>query len=466
MSPTGSLAPSRLRVTTPSPEKCMRRRTARIQESPLSTGSPRKKLFSSPGQAASPGERFEFSKSSLPDVIKAISSSQRIEFEQFKLVENGKARVPTEEEHELILKAFPSALSVGVYFPMVVVCFQKLPSNPRPLSVAGLPVTFTTDEHSVGLDYGILGGSRMRALEDHDARENVTENTLDAAIQYFENELLISISEIVNLSGAWTITVPNETTIESLPRFVAQAPCFYKHVSEVQHIKEAAFRDTEPNNTVWDQSKYEILQPGLMLGSGGAHNELLTTSGIVVKDRYGYEYLTLGSHGFPLGREIVYHPNANGITVGEVHDRITDTDIALLRLAPSQRFSNITFGARLCDGTTISPQHIQGIKNPYQMRRFDTITMNSPFTGYCEGLYMGTGKLRVPADDPVVLHNWVTTSWTYFGNGRDEPMEGCCGSPLLDEDGFVVSFFRFLNRSGLGVGIAATTLETWGYTVA
>lgn len=113
------------------------------------------------------------------------------------------------------------------------------------------------------------------------------------------------------------------------PTFIAQSPCWYKHVSDVEQPKNAESRNSAPANIIWNQIKYETLQPGIMLGSGGDHNELLTTSGIIVQDVYGYHYLTLASHGFPPGREIVYHPNPNGVYVGRVHDELTDTGIAL-----------------------------------------------------------------------------------------------------------------------------------------
>lgn len=69
-----------------------------------------------------------------------------------------------------------------------------------------------------------------------------------------------------------------------------------------------------------------------MLSSGGIFNKLLTTSGIVVEDEFSYKYLILASHGFPLGKEIAYHPNRNDVFLGRVHDWLTNTDIALLRL--------------------------------------------------------------------------------------------------------------------------------------
>lgn len=69
----------------------------------------------------------------------------------------------------------------------------------------------------------------------------------------------------------------------------------------------------------------------------------------------------------------------------------------------------------------------------------------------------------VPSDDLVAEHRWINNEWTYFGNGLDEPMDECCGSPILDQSGNVVSFFRFMTASGMAVGVVASTLEAWGY---
>lgn len=234
-------------------------------------------------------------------------------------------------------------------------------------------------------------------------------------------------------------------------------------VSDIGQVKDAACRNTEPAGTVWDEAFYETLQPGIMLSSGGISNELLTTSGIVVEDEFGYKYLTVASHGFPLGKDMVYHPNRSGVFLGRVHDRPSDTDIALLRLTTSQVYRNETFGAKLSDGTTVNPQKIRRINNPFMMRRYDKVSMNNPFSGHCVGVYLGIEKGKVPSDENVLEDKWVTNEWSYFGNAGDEPMEGSCGSPVLDEEGNVVSFFRFLKPNGWAVGMAASTLETWGY---
>ena len=64
-------------------------------------------------------------------------------------------RLPTnEEEHEMILKAFLTSLSVGIFLPTIVVRFQTHPKKPWPLTVAGLTVEFTMDEDTVSFDYG------------------------------------------------------------------------------------------------------------------------------------------------------------------------------------------------------------------------------------------------------------------------------------------------------------------------
>lgn len=97
------------------------------------------------------------------------------------------------------------------------------------------------------------------------------------------------------------------------------------------------------------------------------------------------------------------------------------------------------------------------------MRRHNIVSMDNPFSGHCSGVHLGIKKERVRSDENVLEHKWVTNEWSYFGNAGDEPMEGSCGSPVLDEEGNVVSFLIFLKTNGWAVGVAASTLEIWGY---
>lgn len=75
----------------------------------------------------------------------------------------------------MILEAFPSAISVGIFLLTIVVRTQRLLEKSWILTVAGLPVVFTTDQHTVGFDYDRLGGGVSRDLEKYDARKSITE---------------------------------------------------------------------------------------------------------------------------------------------------------------------------------------------------------------------------------------------------------------------------------------------------
>lgn len=114
------------------------------------------------------------------------STSYKVEFESFTLVENGRDRLPTSrDEYDLIVKAFPTALSVGLYPPFVVVHFNCLPPKPWPLTIAGLPALFTTKELTIGYEYGRLGGSFKKALNDYDARQHITRELFDGVNSLF-----------------------------------------------------------------------------------------------------------------------------------------------------------------------------------------------------------------------------------------------------------------------------------------
>lgn len=127
-------------------------------------------------------EDFALPPSLKPHEIAArISGVRTIEFDSFSLVEDGRIRMPAnEKELDLLARVFPGAQSVGVFLPTVVVRYEVLPAKPWPLSVAGLPVYFTTDGHSVGFDYGRLGGSRAAVLAEHDARDFLSENLMES----------------------------------------------------------------------------------------------------------------------------------------------------------------------------------------------------------------------------------------------------------------------------------------------
>lgn len=217
-------------------------------------------------------------------------------------------------------------------------------------------------------------------------------------------------------------------------------------------------------------SAYQPLRPGVALSCGGSvlGNELLTTSGVLVEDQNKEQFITVASHGFPLSQELVFHPDDSGQPIGRIHERLIDSDIAIVvRLSPNCSYINQTFDCITEDQSFLPGNKVTGIRDAMAMPFYEEITMNSPFSGFCTGLHMGTEIRPIPTDDPVVPHKWCQSNWWYIGNGMDEPIGGTYGTVILDKGGKAVSFFKWLSvkRPGLATGVAASTLTNWGYDI-
>ncbi len=61
--------------------------------------------------------------------------------------------------------------------------------------------------------------------------------------------------------------------------------------------------------------------------------------------------------------------------------------------------------------------------------------------------------------------DYVAHEWSLFENG-DEPVDGSCGSPILDAEGKVVGLFRFqVANSSLCLSVSARELREYGYEI-
>ncbi|KAK2799102.1 hypothetical protein FQN50_008608 [Emmonsiellopsis sp. PD_5] len=423
--------PAPLRKLTPSPQKIP-------QVSPL-----KRRLISSSHRVAdvSPPkcQKGDADARQVPDQIQHFPRP----IVEFCLVSDGVARPPSDDEFRILKDSFPTANSVSVTPPLLIVEYHKLPPKPWPLSIAGLPVFITSEENCLGFGFGRQGG-RKKALPHYNATRHVNEEIFMAAIDYFETQLEVFITSIVHLAGRWLTTVPDDTKLSELPWLLASAHCTYEFASEQEEPQEAAFGKKVPNNLVWDSSSYEDIRPGVMVSSGGddQDDELLTTSGVLVEDLEGNRFFTVASHGFPRSRLSVYHPNKNGEIIGLVDHEIKDSNIALAKLAPGMQYKNETFAANV-DDEMIPPFRISGIRDGMDVPYYTCVTMNNPFIGHRDGMVVGSARTKIPSDEATVDHTWMKVNWYYFGNGI-EPSQGSCGSAILDEDGKVVSFFRFL----------------------
>nr|AGN71621.1 hypothetical protein 2379 [Monascus pilosus] len=362
-------------------------------------------------------------------------------------------RNPTLDEFEVLSGLFPAYSGAAVLGPFLVIYVKELPPKPWPLSVAGLPLFLTTEDFKVPWTIGTAGNVRHSVLDHLDARETSDRSLYEAVISFFRKQN-VEIFEVVWFFGCWRVRTFPGADISILPGKMCQATTFYIAGEEPIPI-EAAFRQKLPTTTCADDSEYTPIRPGVMVAS----DNFLTTSGVLVKDSVNETYMTVASHGFPEGHVHVYHPKANCSMIGEVIHHIVDTDIGLMKLQENVVFENRTFQSGLePDGV-----FLRGIKDPFELKRFDIISMDSPYTGLIDGQYLTVALKHMPRDAHTE-HLWVEQLWQWFGQDASAiPIDGSCGSALLDTDGYVIGFFRYLDADNIGIGAAAQELVRNGY---
>jgi hypothetical protein len=370
------------------------------------------------------------------------------------------------------LNLFPTTFAAEVIPPYVIIRVRTLPPKPWPFTVGGLPLWLTTDEFGDCFDRGRTGRGR-KALEHIDLhrKEEFSEDILKRAIAVFQ-ALQVKIRDIMWGAGFWMITMPDNTDLNVLPVTIAHQICFYKFQSEDPDPDPSALRLKVPQSSEYDDTLYTttsnaLLRPGIMVSSSirlakdGKTGETYktTTSGILVVDRYGQLFITVATHGFE-DDGLVYHPNpVKGSVIGKIVDRLPGTDISIVKLNSGLRYVNETFRTKNNpDGiktSSLSPGF------PPHLRIYDPITMENPFSGSCAGLVLGLGaKIPEEGDRDYVLHKW----WI-FENGN-EPVDGSCGSPILDSDGKVVGLFRFMKETSRHcLGVSAMELRAFGYEI-
>lgn len=106
-------------------------------------------------------------------------------------------------------------------------------------------------------------------------------------------------------------------------------------------------------------------------------------------NQHGELFITMAAHGFEVDG-LVWHPTPHqGKIIGTVVDSIPDTNIAIAKLNKGLRYTNHTFGT-----TENSGNEIAGISPNYPPHTFvgDIISMDNPYSGFCETRYCARGK--------------------------------------------------------------------------
>ncbi|CAG7949342.1 unnamed protein product [Penicillium nalgiovense] len=322
--------------------------------------------------------------------------------------------------------------------------FLPLPPKPWPRTIAGVQPYFTTDPNDDGPMPSMKRMSKSRLFVDAEADvTHLPPSQVDEAFKL-----------VFNFFTKTEISITQRTrTFTTVPRSIGSCNCFYLFDKEVRRPTRdqlPARRLIEPTGDVVDNSKYDILRPGVMLSSGTLSTtgpEYLTTSGALVEDsNSGERYMTVDSHGFPYG-DRVFHPCASDKEIGQVIMEITHTDVAIVKLHDDVPFVNETFESPLEGKRPTKLQNFIAVDN---LCPGDSVYMNSPFVGYSEGVCGPWTRDRIPSDDPSQpVLTWVRTRWCYMGQGSTETLrDGVCGSAIWDKDGNVIGFFRSAPVSG------------------
>ncbi len=246
-------------------------------------------------------------------------------------------------------------------------------------------------------------------------------------------------------------TTPKDGWKNALPRTINNFGFSYiwgKQATE-EHARRMKFPTS--NGEVEDDSRYPEtdLRTGVMLG--GLHSDgiprLITTSGVCVEAPDGTKSITVAKHGFPgpgIGQGIC-QPMPRELDgqilnqIGRINKVFGDENIAIAELRPGSKYSRETFSE---ENEPENPAHpFRNLKNPKELKQGDTVFMNTPVNGLCEGALIMTDYKEL--DGKKLL--FQTANITYFGNGSEKLFNGYCGGVLWDTNFDVIGQFRFIN---------------------
>jgi hypothetical protein len=386
----------------------------------------------------------------------------------FSLRENGKGRNVKKEELAEIKTVFPNLRAVSYCHPYLMLVLAELPEQPWPTFLADLPLWLTTSRTDFPFKLGL------------DARASLC-FSIQGKIEEYETPDRATILEIFKLindknggidriqwNGLGFMALGKQEPVKGWQNRLPSRVNGFRigYIWEQASMEERAFRLQHPARDLIDDTAYHnSLRPGVMLE--GFHNDmqsrLRTTSGICVQSANGEKYITVAAHGFPAGiGDVVYHPTArldpsstssskkphDSFWIGTIDKVFGDTDIALAKLRSGINYSRETFS----DPSISNVQPFRSLKNPEALRSGDSVFMNTPVNGLREGVHVVTQwGLAFEATDHTKeeeAKHLEIACFSYWGNGSDVFLDGCCGGIIWDANYDVIGQFRFQEKDG------------------
>lgn len=381
------------------------------------------------------------------------------------------------EKRDTVRSIFPGTIGISCDGYFVMLQLRTLPPKPWPLTIGGVPLYLTSVTSLGPIPRARAVGWRNGSIaEDQNCQNMENWEPLFHIIKDHFQDLGVSIAEVMYWGNCVMIVLKHrDVDMGKLPSQAAKTRCLYLFDDEMgRPSAPQARRLTDPTQGNPDNSQYNTLQPGLRVTSSYMPSNpdmfLSTTSGVLLKDRVGNEFMTVASHRFPAecGTQVFHALPSNGRKIGELIMEVSHTDIALVKLQDTETFSNNTFQS---DNSTI-PQHtrLEKLVRVQGRQRFELVYLDSPDTGLIDGSFMATSFMAIPSDDNSPEQQWVFTTWIYLGqDSAIELPEGMCGSAIWNDDGDVLGFFRYAPKEGVMkdwcAGIAADELINRGFTL-
>ncbi|KAB5578458.1 hypothetical protein GE09DRAFT_1261585 [Coniochaeta sp. 2T2.1] len=356
-----------------------------------------------------------------------------------------------------LFSLFPGTVCLSVNGPFLCIGVQEaLPPKPWPKTVAGLIPWFYCDSqedaNSLAIPFGIAAKSKRRiggGLDGHATWEGDATDWegICGAVQKDFREQSVAITEIIYLWGFVAIVLLNrDVDLTKLPYRVGRIGCRYLFEDELgRSAPPPARRMTDPApGERPDNGNHATLQPGLRITSGyipgGQQQYMSTTTGVLVKDRDGNEYMTAAAQGFPTAcGHNVYRPVK--LKAGEEFDN----NITFEKNEDTPSTAAVPLGVFL----TPAEDH----QSPSRLRGADSLWLaSSRDMGPIEGSYVTQSKRCV--NPGATEQHWVQSIWAYVGGVDQE--NTYCGSAMMrarpDNDADVldvVGFFEYAPAGGV-----------------
>jgi len=379
------------------------------------------------------------------------------------------------KNRDILWNIFPGTIAISGGERFLQLQLRTLPPKPWPLTIAGIPLYLHLEmgqtPHLLPRPVSRKNGS---IANDQNGRDMKDWEPLFHVIKDHFQDLGISITEVMYLSNVVFIVLKDrDTNVNKLPWRAANIGCHYLFDDEMGRPSAPQARrllDPTPGNP--DNSQYDTLQPGLRVVSsylpGSPGMFLSTTTGLLIKDEVGNEFMTVAAHGFPgeCGTQVYHALPGTGRDIGELIMEVSHTDIALVKLQNTETFSNVTFQNNIIP----EPIQLKKLVSAKNWKLISDICLDSPDTGFIDGQFMWTAFQAIPYNDNSPELQWVHTTWSYMGQDSAINLpEGMCGSAMWNEDGDVLGFFRYAPTEGVMkdwcAGIAADELIKRGYTL-